>query len=116
MTDLLYVLATVAGVIAFAAGLLWLIEAIAKLIGGRNTWLLFLGAIPCLIGIAVAVLSWNSLPWWQAMLLPVAAPVATTVFLGVCLVLINPVDGVFGVLGLLRSGWQYLVRKRLTKA
>ncbi len=71
---MLEVVAIVGGMIALAALLLWSIEALAKLIGGKRTAVLLLGVLPSLAGLAIAYLNRSTLRWWEFIAYPLAGP------------------------------------------
>ena len=89
---MLEIAAGIGGVVAFAAAFLWIIEKIARFIGGRNTWLLFLVALPFLGGAFLAYANRVELKWWQILTFPFVAPMITTLVLTACIMVINPFD------------------------
>jgi hypothetical protein len=74
MSETLPVIGAIAGLIGFAAGILWLIEAIARRIGGKQAAVLLLGVIPSILGACIAVLNRAHLQWWEFAVYPLAGP------------------------------------------
>ena len=71
---MLEVIATIGSVFALAALVLWSIEALARLIGGKRTTILLVVVLPLLGGLAVAYLNRASLQWWEFIVYPLAGP------------------------------------------
>ncbi|AYQ28777.1 MULTISPECIES: hypothetical protein [unclassified Polaromonas] len=84
------VIAYIAILVGLAAGFLWGIERIAKRIGGRNTWLLFLVGLPLVAGVMVAWLNRTELAWWQLVLYPLVAPFVASAVLLLAYAAVNP--------------------------
>lgn len=101
----------VVALLVTAAVFLWLVEGVAKLIGGRNTWLLFLGVIPLVVSWVYSLHNWEHLAWWQRLLYPLAGPVLAGALLLLAFAAINPIDAVLLVGGMLRSAWRWSTGK-----
>ncbi len=71
---MLEVIVAIGSVLALAALVLWSIEALARLIGGKRTTVLLVGVLPFLAGSAVAYLDRASLQWWEFIVYPLAGP------------------------------------------
>jgi len=87
---MLEVFAYLAILVGTAAAILWLVERIAKCIGGRNTWLLLLVGIPLVVSAVTTYLNRAELAWWQLVLLPLAGPVIAAGFLLLAYTAVNP--------------------------
>ena len=111
MTDALGPIVYVVALILIAAVVLWLVERLAKLIGGRNTWLLLIGGIPLAFSLLYSFHNWDLLSWWQRLLYPLAGPFLATVLLLLGFAAVNPADAVLLVGGGLRRAWRWVAGK-----
>lgn len=73
-----------------AAIFLWVVEGIARHIGGRNAWLFFLVGLPFAAGAGLAYLNRVELAWWQLVLYPLAGPVIASGILLLAYAAVNP--------------------------
>ena len=108
---LAYVVAYVVALILIAAVFLWLVEGVAKLIGGRNTWLVVLGVIPLVASFIYSLHNWEHLAWWQRLLYPLAGPALASALILFAFAAINPADAVLLVGGILRGAWHWSTGK-----
>ncbi|MFG6417288.1 hypothetical protein ACG02S_25675 [Roseateles sp. DC23W] len=69
------------------------------------TWLLSLVAVPFFISLAVTVLNWEELAWWERMAYPLSGPVAAAALLFVGFAAINPADAALLLSTAVRAGW-----------
>ena len=106
---ILYVVALV----AVSAGILWLVEGIAKLIGGR-TWLIFVGAVPLVLSLMYCYYSWGQLSWWQRILFPLSGPVLAGAVLMLGFAAVNPAGACLLVAGSIGYLWRRLSRNQRT--
>ena len=111
MTEALGPITYVVTLLVTAAIFLWLVEGVAKLIGGRNTWWLFLGLIPLVVGLLYSLHNGAHLVWWQRVLYPLAGPVLAGALLLLAFAAINPVDALLLVGGVLRCAWHWSTGK-----
>ena len=111
MTEALGPITYVVALLVTAALFLWLVEGVAKLIGGRNTGLFFLGFIPFVVGLVYSLHNGAHLAWWQRLLYPLAGPVLAVALLLLAFAAFNPVDAVLLVGGMLRRAWCFSTGK-----
>jgi hypothetical protein len=106
----------VIALVVIAAGVLWLFESIARRIGGRNTWLLFLGIIPVAFSLMYSIHNWEHLVWWERIVYPLAGPVLAAALLLAAFAAINPADAVILLGGAIRGTWRWLTGSRASTA
>ena len=111
MIEVLGPAAYAVALVLIAVVFLWLVEGVAKLIGGRNTWLVFLGVIPLAASFMYSLHNWEHLVWWQRLLYPLAGPALIGALLIFAFAAINPADAVLLVGGILRSAWRWSTGK-----
>jgi len=98
----------IVGLFGGAALLLWLLEGVAKLIGGRTTWMLFLVVVPLAVSVALSLSNWERLVWWERILYPLSGPVGVAALLFFGFAALNPADAILVVLGLGRRVWRFV--------
>ena len=108
MIETLGPIAYIVALVAIAAGFLWLIDGVAKLVGGRKTSLLLLGVIPLAVSLTYSLHNWEHLAWWQRLLYPLSGPVLASALLFLGFAAINPADAVLLVGELLRGAGRWL--------
>ncbi len=84
------VFAYIGGLVAAAALFLWAVERIAKKIGGRRAWALFLVGVPMAIGATAAYVGREQLQWWEILAYTLGAPIAVFLVLLAALLVLLP--------------------------
>ena len=110
MSAALQLAASVGLVVALAAAFLWGVEGTAKLMGRRNSWLLFLVGIPLAISTAFALSNWERLTWWERLASTVSGPVIAGGLLFGAFAALNPADALLLLCTGVRSGWRACLR------
>ena len=111
MSTALQLFAALGLLVGVAAALLWVVEAVAKVIGGRNTWLVFLVAIPFAVSLAVTVLSWEKLVWWERLAYSLSGPLVAVALLFAAFAAFNPGDAALFLWALVQSGWRICMQR-----
>lgn len=106
---MLWALVGIGIVVGFAAVLLWFVEGIAKLIGSRRTWMLFLVGLPLVCSVGISVWQWERLIWWERIVYPLSGPSVMILLLFGGFVAINPPDAILLVYTLLQRGWRLMM-------
>ncbi len=91
------------------AAVLRFVEGVAKLIGGRNTWLAVLALRSARSKLHVLPLQLGASVWWQRLLYPLCPRLVGALLL-FAFAAINPADAVLGG-GILRSAWRWSTGK-----
>lgn len=111
MSTTLQLITLIGLLVGVSAAILWVVEAVAKLMGGRNTWLLFLVAVPFSISLAVTLLNWEKLVWWERLAYSLSGPLVAVALLFAGYAAFNPADAVLLLCTLIRSGWRVCIQR-----
>lgn len=110
MSAALQLIAGLGLVVGVAAAILWLVEAVAKRFGSKNTWLLFVVVMPLAISLAITLLNWEGLVWWERLAYTFSGPLVAVALLFVGFAVFNPADALLLLCTLIGSGWRSLMQ------